>query len=356
MTQKNRTQRKLPGGSPPVVTYSRHRDEDLPDVYDEARVEPPFEEEAVAEWEAVEVPPEPPLHARRRSRPLVEEVRVPVDPDRFPDEPADDERPARRARAKRSTGMRLVTVAAVAAILLGVGILAYAFMSSSTAPVTAPSLSEGGAPPGTVPADEAGDAAATVREIPLNSDGTPVAAPPPQSASTDPAEPEVFTPPVAPPVPRARPEPPPATATVAPDFDQAAPLPQPVMPTLPQAATPPPPATGNDDFISNIERTLQQSRGTNEPTLSPSTEQPIQLAPPPQQLAPPQPQLLAPGELLPPPPEPTFGPQPQTFPAPVQTFPAPPQQGLFVPPADIPMLDGQNQPILLPGDYLIDTQ
>jgi hypothetical protein len=371
VTQKNRPQRKLPGGTPPIVTYSRLREEELPDVYDETRAEARFDDEPIAEWEAVEVPPEPPLHARRRTKPLVEEVRVPIDPDRFSDEPDEDERPAKRERAKRSTGMRLVAVGAAAAVILGIGILVAAFMSSSTAPVSAPSLGESSPPPGTVPADEAAaDAAPAVREIPLNSDGSPVAAPPapPQSAATDPTEAEpVNTVPVAPPAPRTRPDPPPATATVAPDFDQAAPLPQPAMPTLPQAATPPPAATGNTDFISNIERTLQQSRGTSDPALSPSTQQPVQLAPPPQQLLPPQPQLLqpqslqprplAPGELLPPPPpEPGFAPPPQTFSEPLQTFPQQPQQGQFVPPADIPMLDGANQPILLPGDYMIDPQ
>jgi hypothetical protein len=360
VTQKNRPQRKLPGGTPPIVTYSRLREEELPDVYDEARADARYDDEPVAEWEAVEVPPEPPLHARRRTKPLVEEVRVPIDPDRFAEAQDDDERPARRERPKRSTGMRLVAVGAAAAVILGVGILVAAFMSSSTAPVSAPSLGESSPPPGTVPADEAAaDAAPAVREIPLNSDGTAVAAPPPpqpaatDSAATDPAAVEpVNTVPVAPPAPRTRPDPPPATATVAPDFDQAGP--QPAMPTLPQAATPPP-AAGNDDFILNIERTLQQSRGASDPALSPPAQQPVQLAPPPQQLLPP-PAPLAPGELLPPPPpEPGFAPQQQSFPEPVQTFPAQQPQGLFVPPEDIPMLDGQSQPILLPGDLLLDT-
>jgi hypothetical protein len=344
VTQKSRPQRKLPGGSPPVVTYSRLPEDELPDVYDDERAGARYDDEPVAEWEAVEVPPAPPLHARRRSKPLVEEVRVPIDPDRFADERLNEERPAKRERAKRSTGMRLVAVGAAAAVILGIGILVATFMSSSTAPTTAPSLSEGGEAPGTIPADEASaDSAPAVREIPLNSDGTPVAAPPPQSASTDPAAAEpVNTAPVAPPVPRARPEPPPASATVAPDFDQAAPL--------PQAATPPLSSGGDDDFIANIERTLQQSRGTSEPALSPST-QPVQLAPPPQQLLPPGQQ-----ELLPPPPPPPGFSQPQAFPEPVEAFPQQPQQGQFVPPEDIPMLDGQNQPILLPGDLLLDTE
>ena len=76
--QKNRTQRKLPGGAPPVVTYSRHREDELA-AYDDGRAEPRFEDEPVAEWEAVEVPPEPPLHGRRRPRPMVEPVQPPRD-------------------------------------------------------------------------------------------------------------------------------------------------------------------------------------------------------------------------------------------------------------------------------------
>lgn len=347
--EKNRSQRKLPGGSPPVVTYSRQREEDLPDVYDDERAAAAFEPELVAEWEAVEVPPAPPLHARRRSRPLVEEVRAPVDPDRFPDERLNDERPPRRERAGRSTGMRLVAVAALAAVVVGVGILYFAFSSSGPSPVTAPTLSEDGAAPGTVPADEAGQPANAVREIPLNSDGSAdPAAPAPQPVSTQPAEAEpVNTVPVAPPVPRARPEPP----AVQPDFDQAAPLPQPSAPAAPVTATAPASPAGDQDFIANIERTLQQSRGANEPALSPTTDQPLVLAPPTQQLLPPQQQLLPP-----PPPPPGFS-QPQAFPEPVQAFPQQqPQQGQFVPPENIPMIDGQSQPILLPGDLLLDTE
>jgi len=340
--EKNRSQRKLPGGSPPVVTYSRQREEDLPDVYDDERAQAAFESEPVAEWEAVEVPPAPPLHARRRSRPLVEEVRAPVDPDRFPDERLNDDRPPRRERAKRSTGMRLVAVAAVAAVVLGAGILYFAFSSSGPRPVTAPTLSEDGAAPGTVPADEAGQPANAVREIPLNSDGSAdpgTAAPQPVSTQPTEAEP-VNTVPVAPPVPRARPEPP----AVQPDFDQAAPLAPSSAPAAPVAATPPASPAGDQDFIANIERTLQQSRGANEPALSPTTEQPMVLAPPPQQLLPP------------PPPPPGFS-QPQAFPEPVQAFPQQPQpQGQFVPPENIPMIDGQSQPILLPGDLLLDTE
>jgi hypothetical protein len=108
---------------------------------------------------------------------------------------------------------------------------------------------------------------------------------------------------------------------------------------VPQTATAPANTGADDDFIANIERTLQESRGTSEPLLSPATEQPIQLAPPPQQ-------------LLPPPPQQGFG-EPAAFPDAIQSLPQ--QQGALVPPESIPMLDGENQPILLPGDYLIDT-
>jgi hypothetical protein len=346
LSHNNRSQRKLPGGSPPVVTYSRLREDELPDLYEDERAEPGFDDEAVAEWEAVEVPPEPPLHARRRVRPLVEEVRAPLDPDRFPDERLNDERPKRREKPKRSAAMRLVTVAALAAVVLGIGIVIYALSSSSTVTVRAPTLSEDEAALGTT--DEAlPDSATAVREIPLNRDTdgeAAIGAPPPSSASLEPAPAEpVNTAPVAPPAPRPRPEPPAATANVQPDFDQAAPLPPspaaPAPAAVPQTATAPANTGADDDFIANIERTLQESRGTSEPLLSPATEQPIQLAPPPQQ-------------LLPPPPQQGFG-EPAAFPDAIQSLPQ--QQGALVPPESIPMLDGENQPILLPGDYLIDT-
>jgi hypothetical protein len=164
------------------VVTSRQRGGPARRVYDDERAAAAFGE-PVAEWEAVEVPPAPPLHARRRSRPLVEEVRAPVDPDRFPDERLNDERPPRRERAGRSTGMRLVAVAALAAVVVGVGILYFAFSSSGPSPVTAPTLSEDGAAPGTVPADEAGQPANAVREIPLNSDGSADPAAPRRSPS-----------------------------------------------------------------------------------------------------------------------------------------------------------------------------
>ena len=52
--EKNRTQRTLPGGDPPVVTYSRRREEALPEVYADGRAEPRFDDEPVAEWDAVD--------------------------------------------------------------------------------------------------------------------------------------------------------------------------------------------------------------------------------------------------------------------------------------------------------------
>ncbi|MBN9021000.1 MAG: hypothetical protein J0H08_02665, partial [Rhizobiales bacterium] len=57
--------------------------------------------------------------------------------------------------------------------------------------------------------------------------------------------------------------------------------------------------------------------------------------------------------LLPPPPQPNFG-QVQEFPGAIQSLPQ--QPGAPVPPADIPMLDGANQPIQLPNDFLLDTE
>lgn len=301
--EKNRTQRKLPPGDPPVVTYSRRRDEELPDVYEDGRAEPRFDDEPVAEWDAVEIPPEPPRHGRRRARPLVEPVRAPIDDDGFEEPPATAERP------RKSTAMRLVAVIAVAAIAIGIGIVAWTFSSSTTVTTTAPALNEGGstAEPGTVPADDVVNVAPAVREIPLDGEsGGTVAAPPNPT----------LTAPVAPPAPRARPEVPASAATaVAPDFDQAAPMPPAqTAPAAPQAASAPANPVPDDDFISRIERTLAETDGSAAPPLSPST-QPIQLSP---QLADP------------------VGP---------------------IPPENIPMVDGQGQPLTLPNDFLLlDTE
>jgi hypothetical protein len=302
--EKNRTQRKLPGGEPPVVTYSRRREEDLPDVYDDGRAEPRFEDELVAEWDAVEIPPEPPLHARRRARPLVEPVRTPVDEADFED------RAVKPARAKRSTSMRLVAVAAVAAVLIGVAILVFAFGNSTTVTVSAPALNEEGAEPGTVPADDVANANSGVREIPLTGDGGATDA----GGTAAPAP--VSTVPAEPPAPRARPEPPAAAATaVAPDFDQAAPMPPAEAALTPKAATAPVDPGADDDFIARIERTLAETDGSSAPALSPASEQPIQLTP----------QAAEPS-----------GP---------------------IPPEDIPMVDGQGQPLTLPNDFLLlDTE
>lgn len=299
--EKNRTQRKLPAGDPPVVTYSRRRDEALPDVYEDGRAEPRFDDEPVAEWDAVEIPPEPPLHARRRTRPLVEPVRAPLGESGF------GEPPAKTVRPKRSTAMRLVAIIAVAAIAIGIAVIAYTLSSSTTTTVSAPALDEGGssAEPGTVPADDVANVTPAVREIPLSGDGN-VAAPPAPA----------LTAPVAPPAPRARPEPPASAATAAaPDFDQAAPMPPAqTAPAAPQTASAPATPAADEDFISRIERTLAESDGPSAPALSPST-QPIQLTP---QLA-----------------EPT-GP---------------------IPPENIPMVDGEGQPVTLPNDFLLlDTE
>lgn len=286
-----------------MVTYSRRREEALPDVYEDGRAEPRFDDEPVAEWDAVEIPPEPPRHGRRRARPLVEPVRAPMDEAGFEAPPATAERP------KRSTAMRLVAVIALAAIAIGIGIVAWTFSSSTTVTVSAPALNEEGstAEPGTVPADDVVNVAPAVREIPLGGEsGGNVAAPPAPA----------LTAPVAPPAPRARPEVPASAATaVAPDFDQAAPMPPAQnAPAVPQTASAPASPAPDDDFISRIERTLAESDGSTAPALSPST-QPIQLTP---QFA-----------------DPT-GP---------------------IPPEDIPMVNGQGQPLTLPNDFLLlDTE
>ena len=333
----DRPQRRLPRGAPPVVTYSRLREEELA-AHDDGRAEPRFDDEPVAAWDAVEVPHvEPPLHGRRRSRPLVEEVRTPLDDAYDPgayDDPEGAAAPraqARKDQPKRSATMRLVTVAAVALIAIGVGVLAYALTSTSSVPGRAPTLSEGGtAEPGTLPADGTADAIPAARTISLDggSDSEAAAAPPPApSTASLPADEPAATAPVAPPAPRARPEPPASVATaVEPDFDQA--LPGSTAPAVPQTASAP--AGGDDDFISNIERTLERSRGGSAsaaPTLSPASE-PVQLLPPPG---------AEPVQLQPP---------PQVA-----------QPDAPIPPENIPLVDGQDQLILLPGDQLlIDTE
>jgi hypothetical protein len=299
--QKNRSQRKLPGGAPPVVTYSRHREEDLVD-YDDGRAEPRFEDDAVAEWEAVEVPPEPPLHARRRVRPTVEDVRPLRDEADFEDRPAGKERP------KRSTGMRLVAVAAVALVAIGIALIAYTFMSSTTVNTGAPALSEGGAAPGPLPAEDTANVTPVVREIPITNDGgagnaagARAAVPASAPAATAPA--------VAPPSPRARPEPPAsAAAAVEPDFDQAAPL---APAPAPQAATAPADPSPDDAFISLIERTLAETGGGA-----------------------PQPRMLSPAT----------GPD-VSAPRAQEPFP--------IPPENIPLSGGAGQPLTLPNDFLL---
>ena len=301
--QKNRPQRTLPGGSPPVVTYSRLKDEDLP-AFDDGRAEPRFDDDPVAEWDAVEVPPVvPPLHARRRARPLVEEVQTPLDESDFED------RPDSKVRPKRSTSIRLVAVVAVAAILVGIVVLVFAFGNSTTVTVSAPALNEDGETPapGTVPADGVANVTPAVREIPLTGEGGA------SDAGGTAAPAPVSTVPVEPPAPRARPEPPASAATaVAPDFDQAAPLAPAEAPLTPNTAGAPADAGADDAFIANIERTLAQSRGASTPTLSPASE-PMQLTP-------------------------------QAQP----DFP--------VPPENIPMTNDLGQPVTLPNDFLIDTE
>ncbi len=310
---KNRTQRQLPGGEPPIVTYSRRRAEELPEVYDDGRAEPRFDDEPVAEWDAVEVPPEPPLHGRRRPRPLVQDVRTPLDEDDLGVPPAPA---AAKEKPKRSTVTRLVAVVAVAAVVIGIGVLVYAFTSSTTVTV-APGLGAATDEAGTVPADDVANAGPAVREIPLTGEGGTVPAPPP-SASSPASE---STAPAAPPVPRARPEPPASAATaVAPDFDQAtpnfdhaAPAPVQTAPAVPQTASAPANGGADDDFIARIEQTLAKTGESSAPALSPSA-QPIQLTP---QAADP---------------------------------------AIPIPPENIPMTDGQGQPVQLPQDFLIDTE
>ena len=135
----DRPQRKLPRGTPPVVTYSRLREEELA-AYDDERSEPQFDDEPVAAWDAVEVPHvEPPLHGRRRQRPLVEEVRTPLDEAFDPGaygEPRAADAPgahARKEKPKRSSTMRVVTVAAVALIAMAMTLFVMTIIVNMTA-------------------------------------------------------------------------------------------------------------------------------------------------------------------------------------------------------------------------------
>ena len=85
-------------------------------------------------------------------------------------------------------------------------------------------------------------------------------------------------------------------------------------PAVPETASAPANAAPDDDFISKIEQTLAKSDGSTAPALSPST-QPIQLTPQPAQPS---------------------GP---------------------IPPENIPLVDGQGQPVTLPNDFLLlDTE
>jgi type IV secretory pathway VirB10-like protein len=229
---------------------------------------------------------------------MVEDVAPPRD-----DREVYEDRPA--PKAKRSTAMRLVAVAVVALVAIGIALLAYTVSSTTTVTTSAPALNEEGAAPGTVPAGETANVTPVVREI--NIDGS--------SHTPDPASAPAATaaPSAAPPAPRVRPEPPASAANaVEPDFDQAAPL---APAEAPLTATAPGDAASDDAFISLIERTLAESGGgaPQPPALSPATE---------------------PGLLV----------TPQGN----EEFP--------IPPENVPMVDGEGQPLTLPQDFLIDTE
>jgi hypothetical protein len=287
--QNRRSPRKLPGATPPVVTYSRLdvEEEDALDFADE-RAEPRFAGEAAAEWDAVEIPRvEPPLRPRRRPSVAVDNIAGP--------EEAGFADPIGIQPRRSSFPLRLVALIAVVAVAAGIGLLVYSFGSSTAITVSAPALDQddGGPAPGTEPAGDVANVTPAVREIPLSGE----AGEPPAAAV------------VAPPAPRVRPDRPvPATATINPDFDQAAPA----APTRaePQAANPPVDPAPDDDFIAKIERTLAQTPSAPaEPALSPAG----------------QPRLLQPMD----------------------------QQDMLLPPEPIPLTDGQGQPLVLPNDYLL---
>lgn len=296
--QTRRSQRQLPGSTAPVVTYSRQRESEL-DAWDDERAEPRFDEEPVAEWDAVEVPPvEPPLRSRRPSRRAPEPAPQPEDVADLADTPRS------RTRNRRSTPMRLVAVAVLALVVVGLAVLAYTVTTTTAVTVSTPALRDETAAEA-ANTDDVAAVPGAVREIPLTGGSGEGAA-----ASVMPAVP------AEPPAPRARPDRPvPATAAVNPDFDHAAPA-----PAEPAPAAAAPAGTGpDDDFIARIERTLAESRNraAAEPGLSPA------LAP---QAAPPA--------------------------AVSQPLPAGP-----IPPADIPLTGADGQRLVLPPDFLvIDTE
>jgi hypothetical protein len=228
------------------VTYSR-REGALHEIDDLEPVGPLYD--------AVEVP-----HVERPPPRDAFDPRLDIRADRALDDgpdPFEPEPSPRRLRYLVLVGIGVIAIAA------GVGLLLASFNSSGRVETAAP---------GTVPA--AGDPAAPaglartnpdIREIPLTEDGGPAnadALPGEPFAAVEPAAP------IDPPVPRTRPDPPPATVSIEPDQPAgAAPTAAPAVTAAPQPTATPAPQ-GEDDFISRIEQTL--SRIDEAPAAAPA--------------------------------------------------------------------------------------
>ncbi len=294
---------EVAGGSPPIVTYSRRRDEDLPDVYDDGRAEPRFEDEPVAEWDAVEVPPEPPLHARRRARPLVEPVRTPVDEptsrivrSRGPAEAFHLDAPCRRGAVAADAHRHRDPCLRLRQFDDGDGQRSRVERRNGTGARHGSGRRRRQRHPG-----GARDPAHRRRPTP-----TPMPWPAPAQAPV----------PVEPPAPRARPEPPASAATaVAPDFDQAAPLRRPRPPLTPKDSVRP--------------RRFRRRRRLHRQDRADARRKPTDR------------------------PRPRFRRRRAADPA----HAAGASRTGPIPPEDIPMVDGQGQPVTLPNDFLLlDTE
>lgn len=344
------------------MTYSRREGERASALHDIDDLDPvgPL-------YEAVEVPHverPPPRGALDPRLDIRADRDLDVGPDPFEPEPS-----PRRYRYLVLVGFGVI------AIVAGVGLLLASFNSSSqvetAAPGTIPATADPAAPAELARTDP------NIREIPLTGNGEPAdadALPGDPLAAVEPAAP------IDPPVPRTRPDPPPATVSIQPDAPTvAAPTAAPAVSAAPQPTATPAPQ-GEDDFINRIEQTL--SRIDSEPAPAPA---PTVIAPTapvtsgtPGQPAPlfePQDEVLLGDEVLPSgdaiildgetmivDPGPGFEPRPDDLPRPPSATAATPQplnplEGLviddlgpgaeppsprFIPPAEIPGANDAN--------------
>ena len=213
---------------------------------------------------------EPPLHGRRRSRPLVEEVRTPLDDVRLwraeapaaRDRKATPKRSTRRCAWSRSPRSPLIAV--------GIGILAY---TSRPPPACtgqcARASARAAARPGTAPADDSADRSrgthhpARWREIPLQRRRRARAAgsaPPPRPRPASALRSHRRHPAPGP----SRRLPPPRRSRPISTRPRRC-RPRPHRPCRRRRSAPAP-AADDGDFIAKIERTLERSRGAAERT------------------------------------------------------------------------------------------